>query len=93
MALNIKIDKTVTFIRGAERRLISLGTYPKLGLLLQVLREEFKDERLSYFLNPETRKELDYNDLWELKDTLVLVLEDADNVNNAVKEFETNIKP
>jgi len=83
-------NKIVTFVRGDEKRQICLNIYPKLGLLLRVLREEFKDERLSYFLNPKTRKELDYNDLWELEEAepTILVMEDGDNVNAIVYEFE-----
>ncbi|EFC42613.1 predicted protein [Naegleria gruberi] len=81
-------DKLLIFIRGKQQRNISLGVYPKQGLLLQVLREEFSDNRLSYFYDPVERKELDYNGLWETTTKTILVLEDGDDVNAHVYAFQ-----
>ena len=81
-------DKVVTFIRGKQVRHISLAIYPKQGILLQFLREEFGNQRLSYFLDPNTKKEVDYNGLWELISNVILVMEDGDDVNAVVYAYE-----
>ncbi len=86
LSASVLENKFVVFIRGTERRNLNLAVYQKQGILLQFLREEFSDPRLSYFVDPKTRKEVDYNTLWDL-DT-VLVLEDADNMNAMIYAYE-----
>ncbi|KAF0975961.1 hypothetical protein FDP41_005288 [Naegleria fowleri] len=78
---NLK-EKTVKFVRGEVFRHLNLSIYTKTGLLLQVLREEFEDERLSYLLDPLTKKEVSYEELFKLE--AVLVLEDADDADYMV---------
>ena len=85
--LNLE-DKIITFTRGKAERNISLGVYPKQGLLLQVLREEFGNTKLSYFYDPVERKEIDYNGLWETQQKVILVLEDGDDINAMVYSYQ-----
>ncbi|KAG2386471.1 hypothetical protein C9374_002215 [Naegleria lovaniensis] len=85
---NLK-EKTVKFVRRDDYRHLNLSIYPKTGLLLRVLREEFEDDRLSYFLDPVTKKEVSYEDLSKLE--VVLVLEDADVVEYMVHCYNKSL--
>ncbi|KAF0985057.1 hypothetical protein FDP41_000096 [Naegleria fowleri] len=79
-------DKTVKFMRRDDYRILNLGIYRKTAQLLKVLREEFENERLTYFLNPETKKEVCYEELFNLD--VVLVLEDADVVEYMIHYYK-----
>ena len=83
-------EKLISFFRGNEQIQLNLAKYPKQGLLLQALREEFQDESLSYFYDPTNKKEIDYNGLWDYKHGKILVMGDSDDVNYVLKCFERN---